>query len=143
MEVHTWRESGTTRSPAFLLRDLQWGSYTPPRFSHTLVETRNSQTPAPGRILPPSAPPLPPQQSRSPTLSAESATPHKVTENCNLKLQFEDDGRAEICRLMTFIQPRLLELRYAKVWVPVDALLCTLTREPNRKYLQEFFHGLP
>ncbi|KAI6142978.1 hypothetical protein BKA82DRAFT_4017747 [Pisolithus tinctorius] len=83
----------------------------------------------------PPSPPPPPQQSRPPTLSAESATPHK--------LQFEDDVKAEICRLMTFIQSRLLELRYAKVWVPVDALLCTLTRELDRKYLREFFHGLP
>ncbi|KAI6145824.1 hypothetical protein BKA82DRAFT_4515020 [Pisolithus tinctorius] len=43
---------------------------------------------------------------------------------------------------MSFIQPRLLKFCYPELWIPVDALPCTLTGKLNRKHLRDFFHGL-
>ncbi|KIN96151.1 hypothetical protein M404DRAFT_1007001 [Pisolithus tinctorius Marx 270] len=73
---------------------------------------------------------------------ASFLAPRFVSGAHSLKLQIADDVKAEILRLMSFSQPRLLKFCYPELWIPLDALPCTLTGKLNRKYLRDFFHGL-
>ncbi|KAI5991987.1 hypothetical protein F5J12DRAFT_897355 [Pisolithus orientalis] len=73
---------------------------------------------------------------------ASFLAPRFVSGPHSLKLQIADDVKAEILRLMSFIQPRLLKVCYPELWIPLDALPCTLSGKLNRKCLREFFHGL-